>query len=123
MTIIKTAYAIGPALDWMVAKAEDLDPETLNYRTGAVYSLAHGGWFSPSTNWGQGGPIIERERITLRVSTMPSTAWAAFYDVPGEYHARIRQRGPTPLIAACRCFVASKLGDSVEVPDELIKED
>lgn len=28
--------------------------------------------------------------------------------------------GPTPLIAAMRCFVASKLGDEVEVPDELL---
>ena len=30
--------------------------------------------------------------------------------------------GPTPLIAAMRCFVASKLGDEVDVPDELIKQ-
>jgi hypothetical protein len=27
--------------------------------------------------------------------------------------------GPTPLIAAMRCYVISKLGDEVEVPDEL----
>ena len=29
------------------------------------------------------------------------------------------QNGPTPLIAAMRCYVASKLGDEVEVPVEL----
>lgn len=29
--------------------------------------------------------------------------------------------GPTPLIAAMRCFVASKLGDEVEIPEELVK--
>ena len=28
--------------------------------------------------------------------------------------------GPTPLIAAMRCYVASKLGDEVEVPVELL---
>ena len=28
--------------------------------------------------------------------------------------------GPTPLIAAMRCFCCSKLGDEVEVPDELL---
>lgn len=28
-------------------------------------------------------------------------------------------QGPTPLIAAMRCYVASKLGDEVEIPEEL----
>jgi hypothetical protein len=28
--------------------------------------------------------------------------------------------GPTPLIAAMRCYVASKLGDEVDVPEELM---
>ncbi len=27
--------------------------------------------------------------------------------------------GPTPLIAAMRCYVASKLGDEIEIPEEL----
>jgi len=29
--------------------------------------------------------------------------------------------GPTPLIAATRCYVASKLGDDIEIPEELTK--
>ena len=28
--------------------------------------------------------------------------------------------GPTPLVATMRCYVASKLGDEVDVPDELV---
>lgn len=28
--------------------------------------------------------------------------------------------GPTPLIAICHCYVASKLGDEVDVPEELL---
>ena len=28
--------------------------------------------------------------------------------------------GPTPLIAAMRCYVASKLGDDVDIPEELL---
>jgi hypothetical protein len=32
------------------------------------------------------------------------------------------QNGPTPLVAAMRCYVASKLGDTVEIPDDLVKE-
>jgi len=31
----------------------------------------------------------------------------------------IHGKGPTPLIAAMRCYVASKLGDEVEIPQEL----
>jgi hypothetical protein len=27
--------------------------------------------------------------------------------------------GDTPLIAAMRCFVTSKLGDEIEIPEEL----
>jgi hypothetical protein len=27
--------------------------------------------------------------------------------------------GPTPLFAAMRCYVASKLGDEVDVPEDL----
>jgi hypothetical protein len=30
-----------------------------------------------------------------------------------------QEHGPTPLIAAMRCFVASKLGDEIEIPKEL----
>ena len=31
------------------------------------------------------------------------------------------RNGPTPLIAAMRCYVISKLGEEVEVPDELAR--
>lgn len=73
----------------------------------------------PSLDWLEGGLNIERERITLRVSTMPGTDWAAFYDVPGQYHAHVRERGDTGLLAAMRCFVAFKFGKYVELPKEL----
>ena len=33
--------------------------------------------------------------------------------------AYCEQSGDTPLIAAMRCYVASKLGDTVELPEEL----
>ena len=68
--------------------------------------------FEPSTNWSQGGPIIERENIAL------------YPHGDGTYEAEVflnpkRGAGPTPLIAAMRCYVASKLGDEVEIPEEL----
>ena len=65
-----------------------------------------------STDWAQGGPIIEREMIEL-VPQSPAL-WEAMYR--GQH---IPHDGPTPLIAAMRCYVASKLGDTVDVPEEL----
>ena len=67
--------------------------------------------YHPSTNWSQGGPIIEREGITLRCGLH---GWDAELE---EFDAI--SHGPTPLIAAMRCLVASKLGDEVEIPEEL----
>ena len=72
-------------------------------------------WFS--SVWGQGGPIIEREKIHLTHrygELLSGNNWTAFLDKPHRY-----AEGATPLIAAMRCYVASKLGDEVEIPEEL----
>jgi hypothetical protein len=70
-----------------------------------------------STSWSWAGPIIERERITLDGNVILNQ-WMAVAYVPNEEPWEMR--GPTPLIAAMRCYVASKLGDEIDVPDELI---
>ena len=115
---MKTSELQGAALDWAVAKcAGELDEQDyyLHESTGA-FMLERGevSWvYSPSTNWSQGGPIIEREISCLtdrQDDTMP-TAWSKS-GKPGVM-------GPTKLIAAMRCYVASKLGDEVEIPEEL----
>ena len=78
-------------------------------------------------DWAQGGPLIERECITVAIGdwdvdqTPIVQTWSA-RSLVCEIHAATNDGwlcGPTPLIAAMRCFVASKLGDEVEVPDEL----
>lgn len=105
---IKTADLTGAALDWAVAKCEydDLAALTIQYPEHAK----HYPKVSPSTDWSQGGPIIERELISVEFIL----EWYA--DKHGEHGAD----GPTPLIAAMRCYVASKLGDEIEIPDELL---
>ena len=123
MTKIKTSELTGAALDWAVAKCEGFAPETLNTKTGVVYSLRYG-HYTPSTDWAQGGPIIEREMIQLTPHCMvtPLHGWAAAFrsfDEDDDVYALHRMRGKTPLIAAMRCYVASKLGDEVDVPEEL----
>ena len=58
-----------------------------------------------SADWAHGGPIIEREKMGV-------------FPTHGGWAAGL-QSGPTPLIAAMRCYVASVLGDEVDVPEEL----
>ena len=109
---IKTDDLIGPTLDWAVAKCE-------GFSSHAAPSLVILGSYNPSINWAQGGPIIEREAHNL-FKHNGGTEWCCACNVPRDgYTAIVTADGPTPLIAAMRCFVASKLGDEVDVPDEL----
>ena len=106
---MKTSDLIGPALDWAVAKCWYGDEYDMS-----IPLFDDGLLFAPSTNWFHGGPIIEREGIDLlhfRQDDL-SLAWEA---TDGETFAC----GPTPLVAAMRCYVASKLGDDVNIPSEL----
>ena len=115
---MKTSELTGAALDWAVAIAKGFDPETLNTKTGVVYSLRYG-VYTPSTNWSQGGPIIEREGIGLdQYADYPR--WQAFTPAPEQQSGQAVCNGPTPLIAAMRCYVASKMGDDINIPEELL---
>lgn len=128
---MKTSELTGAALDWAVAKCEghvvNVGFRNLTYTPKGKRTLYK---YLPSTNWAQGGPIIEREISKL------------FKNVGGTYTAQIKKEipipeedrgtslsthytdwcnkaGPTPLIAAMRCYVASKLGDEIDLPKEL----
>jgi len=112
----------GAALDWAVANCEG----ELSQHGGQVHLVESKVRFyedtldiqyTPSTDWAQGGPIIEREGINLRAlsgALWEAETWSA---EGGQYLLD----GPTPLVAAMRCYVASVLGDEVEVPEELLQ--
>ena len=75
--------------------------------------------WAPDTDWSQGGPIIERERVDL----LHCHPGSVYHNSGVNGIASMRSLfadGPTVLIAAMRCYVASKLGDEVEVPEELL---
>lgn len=142
---IKTSELTGTALDWAVAKCEGDklfrarlgrpdDWDGAAYRAGDTsderwvprVQVANVGWFadytySPSTNWSQGGPIIERghihtwtDRKDAAYAGHPDSYWVAeMTEIGGIWW------GPTPLIAAMRCYVANKLGDEIDIPKEL----
>ena len=99
---IKTSELTVTALDWAVARIEG-DELPKSGGKGSDYS----------TDWSQGGPIIEREKIGVWWDGV----WHAKYD--GCRPDQV-QDAYTPLIAAMRCYVASKLGDELEIPNELI---
>jgi hypothetical protein len=107
---LKTSELQGAVLDWAVAKCEVGD---------AINEIDDPHFYS--TDWALAGPIIERERIGFKYTgtAMEFVAW-----VNGELSTVNDQHGPTPLIAAMRCYVASKFGDDlvlfkVEVPNEM----
>ncbi len=123
---IKTSKLTGAALDWAVAKAEGILDRIELEQVNGVWSVAIpdlGCSFEPSTCWTQGGPIIEREKIDLFTEKGTPESWVAsvarYQNGAKLVGWRRHQYGPTPLIAAMRCYVASKLGDEVDVPEEL----
>lgn len=132
MKTIETSEAQGPVLDWLVAKCVGLKPYAFVERDmGQKRPLAR--WcgvnvgpsghelFSPSTDWAQGGPIIEQEEIDLGVSAPDVGGWFACMNNDTHSTEMLHYaNGPTPLIAAMRCYVSSKLGETVEVPEELL---
>ena len=103
---MKTNELSGAALDWAVVKADGVE------NMGFVWERIKVN-YKPSTNWAQGGEIIEREGINLRAlsgALWEAETWSAG---GGQYLLD----GATPLVAAMRCYVASKLGDEVQIPE------
>ena len=115
---MKIAELTGTALDWAVAKCELGEPVG-SFLDGVV---PHPDYikFYPSTDWAQGGPIIEREKIEIRRG---NDLYFPQGNENGDHYEKLwiagKHTGQTPLIAAMRCYVASKLGEEVDVPTEL----
>ena len=133
---IKTSELSGPALTWAVAKClgEDVSvvvnestPEvwfnhdinhsiTHKNRKGEDRFILNGkpvGLFGNPVEygWEHVGEIIEQEKIDTR--------WTGENWIAGKLVKWVT--GPTLLIAAMRCYVMSKLGEEVEVPEDLLK--
>lgn len=127
---IKVSKAEGVVLDWLVAKCEGaLSPLGNVMLKGNQRLIIAGGdietptvIYSPSTDWAQGGPIIEREGITVGPHQGTLAKFVAWRNAGvGAHRNEFSNYGPTPLITAMRCFVASRLGYEVEIPEELLK--
>ena len=117
---MKTSELTGAALDWAVAKCEGkID------RCGEVNRIGAQLWcwedgermrYAPSDCWAQAGPIIERERIEVRYRVGVNLTAS----IDGKHEQSVPYRQPNAqLTVAMRCYVASKLGDTIDIPEEL----
>lgn len=106
MIEVKTAELIGPALDFSAAKAEGLNCKVIKL----------------STDWSQAGQLIDKYGISLVPPCGAHNDWDAYiYDSIGNTVGSA-ERCETALIAICRAVVAAQLGDTVQVPAELIQQ-
>ncbi|WP_321944691.1 phage protein NinX family protein [Burkholderia cenocepacia] len=134
---MKVAELIGARLDYWVGRADGVIPcatvseahpalDSENGRRMFVNALGVltlvakdcvQPW-RPSTDWLQGGPLMERVHIQPwhRDEDGSDNVWHAVCPMPRGYEAT--EDGPTLLVAAMRAYVASKFGD--EVPCENI---
>ena len=137
---VKTAELVGVALDWAVGVAEGWEPDrpqdgqlrkTWRGRTHYVAvgkDAACADWhrYTPSTDWRQGGPLIEREGLeTARGNDL----YFPHGNERGDYYEPLFLartpggrwiHGRTVLEAAMRCLVRAKLGDTIDIPQGLL---
>lgn len=131
---VSTSELEGDALDWAVARCEGPKSSASRYYDEdglPMYREEDPAEWRPSSDWSHGGPIIERE-ISKIWRNMNGTFCAQIkYRAPyysptsGAYRgmdAFINKHGPTPLIAAMRCYVASKLGNTISIPKGLLNQ-
>nr|QMP83097.1 MAG: hypothetical protein [Caudoviricetes sp.] len=121
---VKTSELSGIALDYAVAVCEGgsdfcFDGITWGFNFSGNVKVLAKGWaqslsYCPSSDWYTGGPIIESNKIDTFWDS-GNECWDASMD-----KGMFVESGPTPLIVAMRCFVASKFGDEIDVPEELL---
>jgi hypothetical protein len=121
---VKTSELQGAPLNWAVAQILELPLDDLRTSRSVVFYL--GEPWVPDIYWEQGGVIIEEEKIALSAAPEHWSAYVArgTREIAGitTPNWTFKQNGPTPLIAAMRCYVASQIGDEVDVPEVLFSD-
>lgn len=145
MQKVNVANLSGAALDWAVAVCEGLpiqrDPMGFSGIAGGETESGYWVWYeykenkssmligrnysphenrtpgySPCQNFAQGGPILDRELISLAAPSPIDDHWTAM-----TWQSKSKQNGETSLIAAMRCYVAKKMGETIDVPDYFVR--
>jgi hypothetical protein len=116
---VKTSNLNDEALDWAVALIEK--PGIVGVRPDGKLGAAGNLAFSPSRDFALGAPILSRERISRTIDH--SGLWVAYWSdgyTEGDEGKQHMQCDRSELVAGLRCVVARKLGDEVEIPEELL---
>lgn len=123
---VRVSNLSGEALGWAVGTAEGLDvylePPGYNgvpWRVFARYqgqAIEHAKRYNPWFDWAIGGPLIEANNVSIHCPQHDGDCWAAWVTKDGKDVAH----GGVVLPAACRAIVAATLGDTVQVPKELM---
>jgi hypothetical protein len=121
---IETSNLIDATLDWAVAKITNPQWWDDGYMDGdprAALEMDDETTYTPSTDWSQGGPIIEQNEIMIHRNAPSSKGreWEAMGSITAKGAGYTWGYGPTPLVAAMRCYVKANLGEVVDVPNEL----
>lgn len=125
---VKTADLTGAALDWAVgiAYGHSVFVAKLGLDS-VVWSEIFEGLpyvFAPSTDWSIGGEIFEEFGFSLRfdheAEVWKSTAMGNTPD-NSEPEYKAAHDHESALRAFCRAFVMATIGDTVEIPDELLE--
>lgn len=119
---VKTAELSGAALDWAVAKSTRKEMPSVNQ-----WILWDG--YHPTRNWLHCGKFIEDFKLSLYLHSEYKINGEGVYDVyeagcSADWFVDASTPDPVstdPKVAICRAVVASKLGDEVDIPDELME--
>ena len=117
---MKTSELTGSALNWAVAICVGM--RYVQIRDGICYANKTNNKykaspFAASTNWAQGGPLLNKYKISRTIDH--SGLWVAYAGYNLNDEQRHMQCDALELVAGLRCFVASKLGYEIDIPVEL----
>ncbi|WP_409274262.1 phage protein NinX family protein [Pseudomonas sp. KCJK9111] len=120
---VKTGDLVGESLGWAVGMAEGLalhlePPQYGNgWRVFAIYrgeATERSKRYNPWEAWVLGGPLVAKYRIGFGLYSDSFFAVIGLDDIAGDGD------GLTHLVAAMRAIIGAKLGDTVQVPKELM---
>jgi len=122
-TVLKTEDLCGDLLNWAVCRAKYPKASMSKNHVWLPSSGGEDGFLIEdySSNWVECGKIIEKHGIhlyrthhattTSNGETKMKKVWIA-----NQRKGKNARMGDTPLIAVMRCYVKSKLGDTINIP-------
>ena len=114
---MKVSELLGGLLDYWVARAVDIDGAKLELVAsgGGQYCTIDRGSivFDPSSNWAQGGPLMDKFHVSLHYF-VSRKIWKAVIDIDASNGVKTEEFGECALLALCRAVVAWKFGEEVD---------